>query len=150
VLLPSASVFLLLLCNDREVLGPWCNRPWLNALASVIVAVLVLLSLILMATTVFPGLDVTRFALAGGGVLAIALGAFAVASWRLSRRRSSPAPPVPGTRSVPREEWTMAPLALLTRPRWSLGRRVAMVAMSGYLWLAVALLVVKVVQLAGG
>ena len=23
VLLPSATVFLLLLCNDREVLGPW-------------------------------------------------------------------------------------------------------------------------------
>ena len=30
VLLPSATVFLLLLCNDKEVLGPWVNRPWLN------------------------------------------------------------------------------------------------------------------------
>ncbi len=30
VLLPSASVFLLLLCNDREVLGPWVNPRWLN------------------------------------------------------------------------------------------------------------------------
>ena len=27
VLLPSATVFLLLLCNDTEVLGPWFNRP---------------------------------------------------------------------------------------------------------------------------
>ena len=27
VLLPSASVFLLLLCNDRDVLGPWVNPP---------------------------------------------------------------------------------------------------------------------------
>ncbi len=26
LLLPSASVVLLLLCNDREVLGPWANR----------------------------------------------------------------------------------------------------------------------------
>ena len=26
LLLPSASVVLLLLCNDREVLGPWVNR----------------------------------------------------------------------------------------------------------------------------
>ena len=34
VLLPSASMFLLLLCNDREVLGPWVNRPWLNVLAA--------------------------------------------------------------------------------------------------------------------
>ncbi len=66
VLLPSASVFLLLLCNDPEVLGPWRNRPWLNALASVIVSVLVLLSLILMATTVFPDVDVTKVALIGG------------------------------------------------------------------------------------
>ena len=34
VLLPSASVFLLLLCNDREVLGPWRNAGWLNVLAT--------------------------------------------------------------------------------------------------------------------
>ena len=27
VLLPSATVFLLLLCNDRAVLGPWVNAP---------------------------------------------------------------------------------------------------------------------------
>ena len=33
ILLPSASVFLLLLCNDREVLGPWLNPRWLNVLA---------------------------------------------------------------------------------------------------------------------
>ena len=31
VLLPSATVFLLLLCNDRAVLGPWVNGPRLNA-----------------------------------------------------------------------------------------------------------------------
>ena len=30
VLLPSATVFLLLLCNDRAVLGPWVNSRWLN------------------------------------------------------------------------------------------------------------------------
>ncbi len=33
LLLPSASVFLLLLCNDREVLSPWVNRRWLNVVA---------------------------------------------------------------------------------------------------------------------
>ena len=33
VLLPSATVFLLLLCNDKDVLGPWVNRPWLNVVA---------------------------------------------------------------------------------------------------------------------
>src|SRR5271167_1819479 len=60
VLLPSATVFLLLLCNDREVLGPWANRPWLNVLASVIIGVLVELSLILMASTMFPKVNVTH------------------------------------------------------------------------------------------
>jgi hypothetical protein len=30
VLLPSATVFLLLLCNDQAVLGPWVNRGPLN------------------------------------------------------------------------------------------------------------------------
>ena len=44
VLLPSASVFLLLLCNDAEVLGPWTNPRWLNVLAGVIIAVLLVLS----------------------------------------------------------------------------------------------------------
>ena len=58
VLLPSATVFLLLLCNDREVLGPWSNPTWLNAIASVIIGVLVELSLILMVSTMFPHVNV--------------------------------------------------------------------------------------------
>ena len=37
VLLPSAAVFLVLLRNDRDVLGPWANRPWLNAVAGIII-----------------------------------------------------------------------------------------------------------------
>src|SRR5579864_1387481 len=57
ILLPSATVFLVLLCNDREVLGPWINRPWLNVVASVIVGLLVILSLILVATVLFPVLN---------------------------------------------------------------------------------------------
>ena len=70
-LLPSATVFLLLLCNDQEVLGPWVNRPWLNVLAGFIVAVLLALSLILMATTVFPNLNVDTLALVLGAIIAV-------------------------------------------------------------------------------
>ena len=58
LLLPSASVFLLLLCNDPEVLGPWVNPKWLNVVAAVIVGVLLVLSGTLMATTLFPHIDV--------------------------------------------------------------------------------------------
>lgn len=147
VLLPSASMFLLLLCNDREVLGPWRNPAWLNVFATVIVAVLVLLSMILMATTIFPGLNVTRFALIGGAVLAAALLLFGGVLLR-SRRRGGRAPEVPYR--VPKELWTMPPLALLARPPASAARKWAMLTMEGYLLLAVVLLVVKAVQLAGG
>ncbi len=148
VLLPSASVFLLLLCNDPEVLGPWRNRPWLNVLAGVIVAVLVLLSLILMATTVFPSINVTQFALIGGAVLFAGLLVFGAVSLRSARRR--PPAPAPAGPQIPREQWTMPPLALLGRPEWSTGRKVAMLSMWGYLFLSVILLVVKAVQLSGG
>ena len=149
ILLPSASVFLLLLCNDREVLGPWRNKPWLNALASMIVATLVLLSLILMATTAFPSINVTALASAGGAALALGLVAFGVATLPARRRAVTAGAHEKGS-TVPREQWTMPPLALLRRPQMSLGRRIAMRTMSGYLVVAVVLLVVKAVQLAGG
>src|SRR5690349_22913090 len=53
VLLPSATVFLLLLCNDPEVLGPWVNPRWLNVLAGFILGALLVLSGVLVVTTVF-------------------------------------------------------------------------------------------------
>jgi Mn2+/Fe2+ NRAMP family transporter len=149
VLLPSASVFLLLLCNDREVLGPWRNPPWLNVLASVIVAVLVLLSLILMGTTIFPTINVTAVLLGGGIALAVGLVGFGL----VTRRSRQGAPGVmidEPTPSIPKEQWTMPPIALLARPEWSTGRKVAMLALRGYLIASVILLIVKAIQLSGG
>jgi hypothetical protein len=52
--------------------------------------------------------------------------------------------------SIPKEQWTMPPLALLSRPRWSSGRKVAMLMLRGYLLVSIILLVVKAVQLGGG
>jgi hypothetical protein len=62
---------------------------------------------------------------------------------------------VRGARPVPmsahdRENWRMPPLALLNRPTWSPGRKFAILALRGYLVIAVALLVVKAAQLAVG
>jgi hypothetical protein len=149
VLLPSATVFLLLLCNDREVLGPWRNPGWLNVLASVIVATLVLLSLILMATTVFPNIDVTAVTLGGAAVLAAGLLSFGLVTLR-SRRHAASVTVIEPTPRVPKEQWTMPPLALLARPQWSTGRKVAMFTLRGYLLGSVILLIVKAVQLGGG
>jgi hypothetical protein len=61
--------------------------------------------------------------------------------------RAGPAPEMALSRSE-RENWRMPSLALLQRPQWSLGRRVAILTLRGYLVVAVILLVVKAVQLA--
>jgi NRAMP (natural resistance-associated macrophage protein)-like metal ion transporter len=155
VLLPSATVFLLLLCNDKEVLGPWVNRPWLNVLAGFIVAVLLALSLILMATTVFSTLNVDAIALVLGAVIVagfLALGAFvALPAQRRKRleaaRRAAAATP---RHAVRRETWRMPQLALLERPVWSRGRTAAMWTLRIYLVAAVLLLIVKAVEIGGG
>jgi NRAMP (natural resistance-associated macrophage protein)-like metal ion transporter len=145
VLLPSATVFLLLLCNDREVLGPWSNPPWLNAIASVIVGVLVELSLILMTSTVFPQIDVTRlFVYLTIGTV---LGLVAVAVYSLRQIPARATVELPAEPPVDRHTWTMPPLALLERPAWSPGRRAVMLLMQAYLAVAVLLLIVKTVQL---
>lgn len=71
VLLPSATVFLLLLCNDEEVLGPWVNSRGMNIFTAAIIAVLVILSLVLTAGVLYPNLDaaVILYILGGGAVL---------------------------------------------------------------------------------
>jgi NRAMP (natural resistance-associated macrophage protein)-like metal ion transporter len=146
VLLPSATVFLLLLCNDKDVLGPWVNRPWLNIVASVIVSILIMLSLILMATTVFTHIDVKGLAVVLGAILVVAY--VATAGVLLVRRRNR-SPQLASTQGPHwrRETWRMPPLSLLERPKWSRGRLVGMYALRGYLVVAVVLLFVKAIQL---
>jgi hypothetical protein len=63
----------------------------------------------------------------------------------LSQRRAEPAPPLS---RAERENWRMPALALLERPKMSPARRIAMLTLSGYLVVAILLLVVKAVQLA--
>lgn len=145
VLLPSATVFLLLLCNDREVLGPWVNGTWVNAIASIIVAVLVMLSMILVATTLFPSINAATLILYLG--IALVIGLLVVGTITLRRREGR----VPAYTMSPeaRRNWTMPPLALLERPRWSAGRKAGMMMLRGYLVIAVLLLIVKATQLGG-
>src|SRR6202171_990506 len=74
VLLPSATVFLLLLCNDKAVLGPWANTRLLNVFTGAVIAVLVVLSVILTVSVLFPEAaneQVILGILAGGGVAAL-------------------------------------------------------------------------------
>ena len=146
VLLPSATVFLLLLCNDRDILGPWTNSHWLNVLASVIVGALLLLSLVLVVTTLFPKADATLVTAGLGGLVTLGLVGFAVVEARTARHRLDPLEGL----VLDRNTWRMPPLPELPRPEWSISRKIGMLALRGYLLVAAVLLVVKVVQLALG
>ena len=144
ILLPSATVFLLLLCNDKAVLGPWVNPTWLNILASLIVGVLVELSLILAAATLFPNLDAVALTVWLSAALVVALTITGVLLLRHARRarRSEPA--------LDRATWQMPPLEELTKPVATAGRTIGLLVLRGYLILAAVLVVVKFIQLAIG
>jgi Natural resistance-associated macrophage protein len=150
VLLPSASVFLLLLCNDREVLGPWTNPRWLNVLAGVIIAVLLVLSGTLVITTLFPSFNSSAVAI----WLAVAFVVVGAAAggwlWLTRSRRPPPQPRLASTMSsAERLNWRMPPLALLKPVQWSTGTKLGVLTLRGYLVVSVLLLIVKAVQLAG-
>ncbi len=145
VLLPSATVFLLLLCNDREVLGPWVNRTWLNVVSSVIVSILLVMSLVLMTTTLFTDIVVRVLAAALGLVLLVVYTAGGIWLFLTRAQRRDRALAISREK---RETWRMPPLNLLDRPTWSKGRLVGMYLMRAYLVVAVLLLLVKAIQLA--
>ena len=150
VLLPSASVFLLLLCNDAAVLGPWMNKRWLNILASVIIGVLLTLSGTLVVTTLFPGLDSAKVAIGLAALLVAGAAVTAGWLWRTRSRRSPPPDEHPAVTTRERQSWRMPPLALLQPVTWSPGTKLGMALLRGYLVISVLLLVVKAVQLGGG
>ncbi len=142
VLLPSALVFLLLLCNDQAVLGPWVNPRWLNVIAAAVTATFLVLSALLVAGTLFPDLAVSwrtaALVLLPAAVLGAALGA------RLSP--SGPPGPPRSSRSGP-PAWTMPPIETLTPPPASRARLLGLVALRAYLLLAAAVVIIKVASL---
>jgi NRAMP (natural resistance-associated macrophage protein)-like metal ion transporter len=148
VLLPSAIVFLLLLCNDTAVLGPWVNTTRQNVVASLIVVVLVLLSLILTITTVFPTIAFGPLVGSLAALGALGLGVFGLSA---RRRRGGRLPTERSmTDDAHRDSWRMPALALLAPPVWSTQRKLGLLALRAYLVVAVVLLAVKIGQVAVG
>ena len=147
VLLPSASVFLLLLCNDRRVLGPWVNGRKTNLFTAAVVAVLVTLSVILTASVLFP-------AITAGQIMAVMVGCGAAASlaagYVLVQRMRTAVPAQPQVACADRDSWRMPPLALLERPVMSTGRKLGMAALRLYVAAAMILVILKIVRLAIG
>jgi Mn2+/Fe2+ NRAMP family transporter len=171
VLLPSATVFLVLLCNDRPVMGPWANTFRQNAIAWMIVWSLVVLSLMLTAVTFYPNLS-TATLVTGVGV-GIALGLLGAAiifavGWHTERRKLEDTVPfgaldldqVEELEQLPkltraelkafhkevRARWNTPALATLERPAISPLRRAGLLTLRSYLVIAGGIVVVKIVQ----
>jgi len=147
IVLPSATVFLLLLCNDKAVLGPWVNGKKLNFFTGAVIWVLVLLSIILTASIAYPDMSgKTILWVLGGGTLLAVVGYTAVVVIRKLRRE--PAEAVLQIYSKEeRDAWRMPPLDELPAPNLTLSKRVWMGVLRSYLVVAVVLFIVKVVQM---
>jgi Mn2+/Fe2+ NRAMP family transporter len=144
VLLPSATVFLLLLCNDKAVLGPWTNTRGTNLFTGAVIAVLVLLSVILTAAVLFPEISggTTLWVLGVGGVAAIAVWVFAGGCWRRGPA-GTPAEDI-GFRAT----WRMPPLSELPPRRLTAAERIWLFVLRGYLFVAAGLVLARIVALA--
>lgn len=147
VLLPSATVFLLLLCNDSQVLGPWVNRLGMNIFTSAVIAILVVLSLVLTAGVLFPLQSSTIIGILVGGSAAFAVAGVAYLVYRRIR------PSVETVTKIDisqRPTWRMPPLALLMAPKISPASRIGLTVLRAYLLIAMILVIVRVIQMARG
>jgi NRAMP (natural resistance-associated macrophage protein)-like metal ion transporter len=155
VLLPSATVFLLLLCNDKPVLGPWVNSRHLNYFTGAVIAALVILSIVLTASVLFPDAtnDQTILGiLAGGGavalIVALAVRAFSsnagVAATKAEINDAADAA------ALSRATWRMPPLEQLAPANFSVAAKAWMGALRLYLVVAVVLVLFRIIVLAIG
>jgi Mn2+/Fe2+ NRAMP family transporter len=166
VLLPSATVFLLLLCNDRAVLGPWVNGRRTNVIATAVITALITLSIVLTASVAFPsitaGAIIAIVAACAGIAVATGLTVLAV-RWAGHRRRVSGHDATAATPEALAETiaedaaevadkmtWRMPPLDELPAPVIAGGRRIGLIALRGYLAIALIMVVVKVIETAIG
>jgi len=149
VLLPSATVFLLLLCNDKDVLGPWVNSRLVNYFSGAVVAVLVMMSIILTASVLFPAITAQQILwILVLGVTAAVLSAIGVKWYERAHGVDDVAHTVIDKTLC--DTWRMPPLGALPPARISLLNRLWMSALRGYLVVAAGMLIVKMVQLAIG
>ena len=140
---PSTLVLLLILCNDKQLLGPLTNGRRLNAAAIFAVAVVLALSTMLTITTVFPGMQIaialtlaTVLLLTGGLALAISQ----LRDWQ-------PRPPASPLTRWQRLTWSAPALELVRPPTLTRTRLLTLALLRGYIALIAALLLLKI---AGG
>ncbi|MBV9288492.1 MAG: manganese transporter, partial [Hyphomicrobiales bacterium] len=150
VLLPSATVFLLLLCNDKPVLGPWVNNRWLNTFTGAVIAALVVLSVILTVSVLFPNATNAQTILGiltGGGVAAVII-ALVIMALSQNGKAGRPAAEAVYATALSRSAWRMPPLGSLPPAKLSLAAKTWMGILRLYLAVAGGLVLVRIVSLA--
>jgi hypothetical protein len=162
ILLPSALVFLILLANDKPILGPWINSTAQNWIAGIIAWTVLTFSLAPLVTTFWPVITLKQ-SFYGLGVCTILGVAAAVLLLRF--RPSSDEQPallsVPASNRRPpgmdrrpwREElrerrvvWRTPPIHTLQRPVLSISRKIGLLALRGYIIFAIIIMVIKLIQ----
>jgi Mn2+/Fe2+ NRAMP family transporter len=155
VLLPAATVFLLMLCNDRSVLGPWANGRKTNVFTGAVIAVLITLSMVLTASVLDPSITAGQIEaiMAAGAVTALTvavawLARAAVRGRALSRGAAIRLPAAPAVSQADKMTWRMPPLPDLPAPVVSGARKLGLMGLRGYLAVAMVGVIVKIVMLA--
>jgi hypothetical protein len=139
LMLPSTTIFVLLLCNDRQVLGPWVNGRLLNVVATIVVTILVVLSITMMVSTLFTSINVTALLGVLGAVAFVCL----LVGLPIGLRRSSE----PEVYDSDKRDWRTPRLTLLAPLRLSLSRKILLRMVASYLVVAGVLLIVRIAQL---
>ncbi|HEV3154151.1 MAG TPA: Nramp family divalent metal transporter [Candidatus Baltobacteraceae bacterium] len=142
VLLPSATVFLLLLSNDKAVLGPFVNTTGVNVFTALVIAMLVMLSIILTASVLFPAFGTPQILWTLGAGTGISV---AIALWTaFSNRRSAHNAASAAEKAV----WQMPPLETLPKAVFTPMNRLWLLVLRAYLVIAVGLVIFRVTQFA--
>jgi Mn2+/Fe2+ NRAMP family transporter len=160
ILLPSALVFLILLSNDKAVLGPWSNTSAQNWISGIIAWVVLTFSLAPLVTTFWPVITLKQTFI--GGAVCLVLGV--IAAFLLLRFRASRNEPFadgPGNNRQPpgvdratwketlrerRAGWRTPRIDTLERPALSMPRRIGLLSLRGYILFAVVIMVIKLIQ----
>jgi Mn2+/Fe2+ NRAMP family transporter len=140
MMLPSTTIFVLLLSNDRAILGPWVNSRAMNIFATIVVAALGVLSIVMMISTVVPSAPVLNLLIVFGIIAAVAL----AIGLPIALRRAAPREAPEGDR----RDWRMPRLRLLEPPVMSRPRRILLWFVGAYLVVAGVAIVIRFIQLA--
>jgi hypothetical protein len=171
ILLPSALVFLILLANDKPILGPWINSRTQNWIGGLIAWIVLTFSLAPLVTTFWPVVTLKQSAwgLAACTVLGIAAAALLVrrrpgrdgaAAGRDGAAADDPGSDPAGNRRPPgmdraqwrrelrerRFAWRTPRIDTLQRPALSMARRIGLLTLRAYIVFAIVIMVIKLVQ----